>query len=698
MIRATLPKVRHLLALLCALLAMVLVPGAAAAQESYIPARLLVEGPVQPGGETRIAIRFTPVSRNWHGYWSNPGDAGLGMEIEWELPPGVTVGEFRYPAPTRLLIGDLMNHIFEGEYAVVAPLRVADGAAIDGPFELRGKAFYLACTDEICVPQEARLRAVVSVGEGRSDPRFARYQSALAAPLDRPARFALESDRLRLAIPLPASLDIGDAHVFIANRRLVDYAAPQAFSRKGDLLVADIPLSEGVGETDARPDAIGGIVRLGDGTGLSFAAEPGPVPADGKPIRTGGALPAWWVLIGTALLGGLILNIMPCVFPILSLKALSLARAGGSERAARADALAYTAGVVLACLALGGLLLALRASGEAVGWAFQLQEPGVVVALFLLAVALTANFLGAFEIPGMAIAGGGSSQRGSFATGLLAAFVATPCTGPFMAAAVGAALVLPWPLALGLFAALGLGLALPFLLVGFVPSLRARLPRPGAWMETFRRWMALPMGLTALALGWLVWRVGGNLFAVGAVLLAALTLAALLFTGRLQAKGRDTTHIWLALAPILVVFAFFVVPQGIDDHGGGDTSILDSEAFSEAALAEARAANRPVFLYFTADWCVTCKVNESVAIEREATAAALEAADAVVLRGDWTRRDPEITAFLTQQGVAGVPLYLWYAPGAATPQRLPQVLTPRSVERLPTASARPAAPPGDTSR
>ncbi|GAB5350094.1 protein-disulfide reductase DsbD family protein [Alteriqipengyuania sp. 357] len=695
MMRATLPSVRQVLSLLLALLVAALLPGVAAAQDANMPARLLVEGPVKPGGETRIAIRFSPVSEEWHGYWSNPGDAGLGMEVAWDLPQGVSIGEFRYPAPQRLLIGDLMNHIFEGEYAVVAPLRVAEDTAVDGPFELRGTANYLACTDTICVPQRAELRAVVSVGEagngGGTDPRFAQYQSALAAPLDSPARVAFGGDRLRLAIPLPASLEVGSPHVFIENRELVDYAAPQAFFRNGDTLVAEVPL-QGEG---ARPGEITGIVRLGDGTGLSFTARAGDVPTGGEALRTGGSLPPWWALLGAALLGGLILNIMPCVFPILSLKALSLARVGGAERAARKDALAYTAGVVLACLALGGLLLILRASGEAVGWAFQLQEPGVVVALFLLAVALTANFLGAFEIPGMAITGGGASGRGTFATGLLAAFVATPCTGPFMAAAMGAALVLPWPLALGLFGALGLGIALPFLLVGFVPALRRRLPRPGRWMETFRRWMALPMGLTALALAWLVWRIGGDVFAAGVLSLAVLVILALLYTGRQQASGNGTHFLWPVLAPLVLVMVFFVLPGHVSQDGGGPAAdMLDSQPFSEAALAEARAENRPIFLYFTADWCLTCKVNESVALEREATADALEAADALVLRGDWTRRDPEITAFLTEEGVAGVPLYLWYAPGAAQPERLPQVLSPGSVERLASASG----PQGDTSR
>ena len=689
MIRASLPLIARLLGVLCAAL---LASVAVQAQDTNIAAHLQVEGPVAPGGETRIAIRFTPRLDEWHGYWSNPGDAGLGMQVEWELPEGVSVGAFRYPPPKTLLIGGLMNHVFEGDYAVVAPLRVAKDAPIDAPFELRGVANYLACTDKICVPQRAALRAVVAVGSGGASQDFVNHASALAAPLDRAARFAYTDDTLRIAIPLPRTLEVGAPHVFIGNREVVQYAAPQTFRRNGDMLVAEIPLAEDA----ARPDALSGIIRLGDGTGLAFEAEPGTVSTGGVPIRTGADLPPWWALIGAALLGGLILNIMPCVFPILSLKALSIAKAGGSEAAARKDALAYTAGVVLACLALGGLLLVLRASGEAVGWAFQLQEPGVVVALFLLAVALTANFLGAFEIPGMAITGGGASGRGSFATGLLAAFVATPCTGPFMAAALGAALVLPWPLALGLFAALGLGIALPFLLVGFVPAIRQRLPKPGKWMETFRRWMALPMGLTALALGWLVLRLGGWSWLAIILAFAVAVIALLVLAGRAQRAARPALLYAIALAATGVL-ALLVVPEPSPPEASAD--MLASQPFSEAALAEARAANRPVFVYFTADWCLTCKVNEGVALERADTAQALEEANALVLRGDWTRRDPDITAFLTQQGVAGVPLYLWYAPGAAQPERLPQVLTPRSVTDLARPNPeRPAARQSDSSR
>ncbi|MFD2401185.1 protein-disulfide reductase DsbD family protein [Novosphingobium soli] len=373
-----------------------------------------------------------------------------------------------------------------------------------------------------------------------------------------------------------------------------------------------------------------------------------------------------------ALAGGLLLNVMPCVFPILSLKALSLARAGESEAHARIEGLSYAAGVIACCLGLGAALLTLRAGGEQVGWAFQLQEPAVVVALFALSAAITANLLGLFEftLPGFAAAG---SPQGAFATGLLAAFVATPCTGPFMASAMGAALLLPVAPALCLFAALGLGIALPFLAIAFVPALRARLPRPGRWMATFRRIMAVPMALTAAALAWLVWRLGGYPALAYVLALGALVLALLALLGREQRRGKRALVPALALLAVLGV-GIATMPQPQEPRRF-EATYIDARPFSAQALAAARRSGKPVFVWMTADWCLTCKVNEEVAIERLDTQAAFEKAGVVVLRGDWTRRDPEITRYLTAQGAAGVPLYVWYdRKGAA--QQLPQVLTP----------------------
>ncbi|WP_084662467.1 thioredoxin family protein [Erythrobacter sanguineus] len=664
-----------------ALFATVMLTGAGRAQDVPDEARygdkniavaLFADGSPVAGGEWMLALRFTPKSEEWHGYWSNPGDAGQGMRLRLDLPDGWELGEPIYPVPQRLTISGLMNHIYEGTYVVLVPVKVGPDADVIDPGPITGHVEYLACTDQICVPQDAVL-------EERRGGDFARWRAEAAPLLDARARFAVAGQGLQVAIPLPASVGLADPHVFIANERLVDYAAPQTFRRVGDVLIAEIPL-------DARRAGeaamVSGILGFGNGAGVRFEAAPGDVPTGGelvagpKPVVT----PPLWTLILGALAGGLLLNIMPCVFPILSLKALSLARAGESEGAkeggARAEGLAYTAGVVLACVGLGALLLALRAAGEQVGWAFQLQEPGVVVALLVLAAAITANFAGLFELPSLSVSMGGE-RTGAFATGLLAAFVATPCTGPFMAAALGAALLLPTAQALLLFALLGLGLALPFLLLGFVPALRRMLPRPGAWMERFRRFMAIPMGLTALALVWLTVQLGGRSFGLVALVLVIGVLMALWIVGRLQRSGKIAWPAFALVAAPFLVFAAIALPSVHQTEKAEQAaSIHNPQAFSAQALAAARASGQPVFLWFTADWCVTCKVNESVAIERESVRDAFTSAGVVTMMGDWTVRDEAITAFLTEQGAAGVPLYLWYAPGASNPEQLPQVLTP----------------------
>ncbi len=654
-----------------------LVPAQATAQEERfgdgnIAVELFADGMPTPGQTWMLALRFSPRSEEWHGYWSNPGDAGQGMDLQLDLPAGWEIGEPLYPVPQTLLIGGLMNHIYEGEYVVLVPVESAAGASSIDVRDVTGFVEFLACTDRICVPQDAALQP-------RIGGNFDAWRARIAPMLDTTAGFEIANDRLRVAIPLPSDLDLAEPHLFIENEELgaglrPQYAGPQTFLREGNLLVAEMPLTRLAEQVAAVPESVSGIFSFGDGRGVRFVASPAEVPLEGAPPIDGNSAPALWQLLLGALAGGLLLNIMPCVFPILSLKALALAKAGGERRAARADAVAYTAGVVLACAALGTAVLLLRSAGTQVGWAFQLQEPVVVVVLLLLASAITANFLGLFEIPGMAISGAAPSKRGSFSTGLLAAFVATPCTGPFMAVALGAALVLPPLDGLLIFVALGIGLALPFLLVGFVPAIRSRLPKPGPWMASFRRWMAVPMGLTALALAWLVWRIGGWDYLALVAVVVAIGVVGLALIGGMQRRRSIGGGFGLAALAIPLGVAVALLPRP-SESGAVSASLLDPIEFSDTTLAEARASGRPVFVWFTADWCVTCKVNEQVAIEREATREAFDEAGVIALRADWTQRDEDIARMLTRQGAAGVPLYLWYEPGG-TAEQLPQVLTP----------------------
>ncbi|MBV8686936.1 MAG: thioredoxin family protein [Alphaproteobacteria bacterium] len=615
----------------------------------------------------RVAIAFVMRPKpGWHGYWQNPGDAGQPATVEWQLPPGASAGPLRYPVPQRLIVAGMMNYVFAKDHALLSELRVPAGA---GPLPVTATIRYLVCTEQVCVPESATVSADAAKG-GSLDA----WTQALPRPLGGEARYEIEDGTLRLGIPMPAAVGLDDPYFYPLTEGALRYAAAQRVSRRGDWLIVETQAG------DAKPAALEGVLAIGGGQGLSLAARPGPVPAAGVPVAAPAeaAKPAIAAAVSGALLGGLLLNVMPCVFPILSLKALSLAKAGGDEGAARREALAYSAGVVLVCVALGALLLAVRAGGAAVGWAFQLQDPRVTLFLLMLVAAIALNLAGLFELPSIGVGGGlaaRSGPAGAFWTGALAAFVATPCTGPFMGAALGAALVLPAAAALAVFAGLGLGLALPFLLVGFVPALRRRLPRPGPWMGTLRRILAVPMALTALWLGWLLERQAG-----GAAMLVALAGTAAVGALLWWARRR---HGWLALAPATAAAAaaVLIVPTAVMPTAAVARGLAGAEPFSEARLAALRAAGRPVFVYFTADWCLTCKVNEKAVLEREAVAAAFRRGNVAVLVGDWTRGNAEIGRFLEKQGRSGVPLYLWYAPGKPA-EILPQILTLAEVTRL----------------
>lgn len=634
--------------------------------ETHVHATLEAETKTPaPGSTVTLAITMRP-DAGWHGYWINPGDAGLGLSLDWILPEGAEASEPRFPVPETLVIGGLMNYVYERPHAILVELKLPAGLAAGTRIPIIADAQWLACTDRICVPQQGRLATELVVGDGRIDPasraKFDSWRAALPVPIKSAGRYKLAGKRIEIAIPFPKSATLEKPYFFPLTDEVIDYMAPQRARRSGDWLVIETQVK--------RPPeaALEGLLRIGPEQGLLVKTVVGPVPQGGEWLTDAGdspkTPPLGWLLLA-ALAGGLILNIMPCVFPILGLKALALAKAGGDERAARSDALGYAAGAILSCVALGGLLLALRAGGQEVGWAFQLQEPAVVLALLLLMTGITANLAGLFELGSI----GGGGPQGSFITGALAAFVATPCTGPFMAAALGAALLLPAAEALLLFAMLGLGLALPFLALAYIPPLRTRLPKSGPWMERFRKAMAIPMALTALALLWLLWRLsglGGLALGLGAALLLVTLLIAF---GRKRPAGLFALSLGLALSAMGAVALPYLASTPATTR-----PLLPSEPFSEARLAKLRAENKPVFVYFTADWCVTCKVNEAAVLEREEMAKLFADKGVAVLRGDFTRRDPAIARFLGQHGHAGVPLYLYYPKGGQA-QVLPQILT-----------------------
>jgi thiol:disulfide interchange protein len=659
---------------LCALLIGAASP--AYAQTANIRAELLLET-AQPraGDATMAAIRMTP-NAGWHGYWLNGGDAGFGMTIDWNLPDGVIISPVQYPVPEALILFGMMNHVYEHPYALLAEVRVADTVPAGTDLTISGIANWLACTDKVCVPEQSVISAKMVAGDGRIDAKtrdqFDIWRAALPRPLASEGKWERIGDVLRLSVPLPENVAVSAPHLFMASDGVADYAAPQSFSRRGDQLIVEWK-AKGQAANDAAR-TFEGLLKIADGQGFTVTFASGDVPAAGKALAatsdTGG-FGLFWAAMAGAVLGGLILNLMPCVFPILSLKALSLARSGGDGRAARVEAIAYTVGAVVTAALLGAVLLVLRASGEQIGWAFQLQHPASVMVLLLLAAAITANLAGLFHLP--SFGGGDALARqggvaGGFWTGALAAFVATPCSGPMLGAALGATLALPAWAAMPVFAALGFGLALPFLAIAYIPALRRNLPKPGPWMDRFRKIMAVPMALTVAALIWLLWRQIGN---AALLVLPAVSLVAMVAALALWGKGRGALAAGLALVSLGAAGYSATILDAAQRPQSGDGRV-----YSEEALRQARAEGKAVFLYFTADWCLSCKANEAGAINRAAVQQAMRDADVEILVADWTNGDAHITRKLEEFGRNSVPLYLWYPPKALEPEILPQILTP----------------------
>ncbi len=647
---------------------------------NHISVALVPESRAPAAGKaTTIAISMSPQS-GWHGYWRTPGDAGLPSKLTWTLPSGVEAGTPAYPVPRRLLIADLMNYVYDRPYALLVPVTIGPGLAVGTKLKIALKMDYLACTREACLPETADVSAIIEIGNGATDPavaqNFALWRKALSTNSAETATHSFANGRFRLSVPVVG--DIGDdPYLFIDDQDAVNFASPQAFSRSGNTLIVETAASNG-----ASQKALKALLDLGNGRGLEIVSQAGTVPAAGEPLsgapdqkNATNKIVLTLMAFAGAILGGLILNIMPCVFPILSLKALSLARSAEDYGGARTEAVAYSAGVIFVCVLLGALILALRAAGTQVGWAFQLQSPGVVFGLILLVGAIGFNLAGLFEFS--TISAGSdlaakSGPAGAFWTGALAAFVATPCTGPFMAAALGAALVLPTIAALLIFVGLGLGLSLPFLAIGFVPRFRRMLPKPGAWMNTFRHVLAVPMFVTALGLAWVL---GGQTGTTGIILsMAALLILSLgLWAMGLRQRSMER-HAWMPAVAGLVLAATLapLLPTRVD--AAQAAQIAGHEPFDNAKLEHLRAKGTPVFLYLTADWCLTCKVNEKAAIERSETQDAFKKAGVVTMVGDWTNGNAEITKFLEKNGRSGVPLYLWYSPGKEAVV-LPQILT-----------------------
>lgn len=693
-------------------------PAAAAVVDTgHVKAELVVSGEAVPGGEVLVALRQT-IAKDWHTYWRNPGDAGQATTLDWRLPSGWQAGQIVWPTPKRLPLGTLMNYGYEGEVLLPVSITVPADAKPGERISLKTEAGFLVCKD-ICIPEQASLTAevVVAAGAPKIDAKAAKAISdtLTAAPKLAGLKAVMTRDQgvVKLSItgaPL-AGGNFPEAYFFAFDSTLLDHARPQTIERGPDGLTLTLPAGYGFKKGPA-PAVLAGVIDLGGaayeieakaGEPLTGAAGLG-VPTAKDKAPEGMSLP---LAVLFAFLGGLILNLMPCVFPILSMKAAALTAHGGEHSDAKGQGLAFLAGVVTTFLGLAGALIAAKAAGAAVGWGFQLQSPPVVAALCLVMLLTALNLSGLFEVGASLQGAAGSSSlaarsglAGAFFTGVLAVIVAAPCTAPFMAGAIGFALTQGTPAALLIFLFLGLGLAAPFTALAFSPSLTRRLPRPGPWMERLKQALAFPLYGTA---AWLAWvfalQAGTNALAFLFAAAVAVAFAGWLY-GLAQrsslAGAKPRLSVVLAVAALGAALALMVaaakLPAPIasaEPSVSSEGAELPSEPFSPERLAALRAEGRPVLINFTAAWCITCQVNDQAALSRPAVAALIKSTNAVYMVGDWTNRDGVIAKALAEQGRAGVPLYLVYGVESRAPVVLPQLLTEGAVlEALEAAAKR----------
>ncbi len=649
-----------------------------------VHARLIAEqAAIAPGATVTVALE-EDIRPGWHTYWVNPGDAGAPTEIAWTLPPGWKAGAIQWPRPKRLPVGPLMDYGYEGKLWLLTTITVPADARPGDTVTLKAAVDWLVCQN-ICIPEDTTLTLPITIGSGTPDAGMAKDFAAARAllPVASPWKltYALgQTLDLHVAAPSLAKAHPTAADFFPLKPGTIKGAAAQTMGFTDDGLV--LRLAPGDKFKSGAP--LEGVLVLTSSDGsvqaLTVSAPPGAVPpAD---FSAAGEAPVTLILaLFFAFLGGLILNVMPCVLPILAMKALALTR--HADGGARAESFAYAAGAIVTFMIFGLAIVVLRETGTAVGWGFQLQEPLAVAGFALLIFAVGLNLSGLFEV-GSITAGEsltrGGGMGGAFFTGVLAVAVAAPCTAPFMAAALGFALTQSVTDALAIFAALGVGFALPFLLLGVWPRALAFMPRPGAWMLLLKQFLAFPMYAAA---AWLVWvlaqETGANGVAAILAAMVALALAIWLWgvTRDMGGRGR-TIGIIAALLVFLAGASGLLLLRGADAPAAA-TKSAKGEAYSAARLAALRAAGTPVFVDATAAWCITCLVNEDAVLSRPSVKEAFAAKHVTYMVADWTNRNDEITALLRQNGRSGVPLYLYYAPGAASPVILPQILTESGV-------------------
>ena len=673
-------------------------------QTDNVRAELVADVAVlRPGEPFWVGLRQT-IRPKWHTYWKNPGESGLPTEISWTLPPGAKADPIVWPAPTLFDISGVINYGFKDEAMLL--VRITPPADLAGPLKLAAEANWLVCED-VCIPEEGKFELTL--------PSAA---SATPAPPATRALFEQARRAIPTESPWPARYGVskaGDPTLVVEAKGLkpetisnvyffpAEWGPVATMAKQNAVIDANgirIPLKRGDAKAAMPATLMGTLVlteKTADGSvkqafDVSAKVDPAFVTTTASTSLAGATGAENLSLVQAllfAMLGGLILNLMPCVFPVLAMKAAAFARLAGHDRAEmRRDGLAYTAGVLVSFAAMAAIVIAIRQAAGDVSWGFQFQSPVFSLLIAYLFFVVGLNLSGAFEI-GNRLAGVGQGlvsrggTAGAFFTGVLAVIVATPCTAPFMAAALGFALSQPAPATVAVLLAMGLGLALPYLALSMTPALQRLMPRPGPWMDRLRQFLAFPMYASTV---WMIWVLtqqtgaDGVLYALGGMVLIAFAIWLL----RAGSPAPAGTWIRRGVAAVSVLLALAVTiklqdgPATAASASGGQNAGVSFdgwERFSRARMDEAVAAGKPVFVDFTAAWCITCLVNERVALETPAVKKAFEQAGVVKLKGDWTNRDTEITAVLKELGRAGVPLYLFWAPGAAKPKILPQVLT-----------------------
>ena len=634
--------------------------------------------PIISGKTVTVALRLIPVP-GWHMYWENPGDSGLPPSVTWKLPSGWTAGPLQFPFPEKILLPPLVSYGYEQETLLLTTFTIPLYEYLPSSFPIEADIEWLVCK-ETCLPGKAHLNLTLSTQPKPNidlQGLFDDVRKDLPIALSN-IPISAKTEGSALQITVQPQTKVGSL-IFFPEGNFLDEFKP---SKTEVLSSGKLQLTLHLKEKAKLPPSLQGVL-LAENPWDTSGHRALAISVDLKSPSTSTSRFSLTLLF--AFLGGLILNVMPCVFPILSLKALHLVQISSESRsAARREGIAFSFGVLLSLLALAGLLIILRASGQSLGWGFQLQSPPVVWLLLALLLALSLNLLGVFEfqslLGGLAAKKKSQGWAGAFASGLLAVAVASPCTAPFMGVALAAAFALPPHTTLLIFSFLAFGFALPVLLFSFFPAFLSFLPKPGAWMNTFKKILSIPMLAAVLWLAWVAYRLSGTSAILPAVLgTIALSLGLLLY-GRSQHSFPPSSALrWGGLALVLLAA---VIPATVLKTASTElvSHHPDRLPWSEEEVARQLAAGHTVFIDFTAAWCLTCQVNERVTLSHPDVQAVFRANNIAFLVADWTRRDPAITSALHKYGREGVPTYVILRPSPnSTPQLLPEIITPSIV-------------------